>query len=90
MEIETICQIDTLLTLLEGCSSRVESKMAPVLHMEQMFLYCLSWSLGGVLHESDRYAFDSTLRSISLQAMPPKVSDYKAPEGPLSSVTKQT
>lgn len=90
MEIEITCQINTLLTLLEGSLSRVESSMVPELHMEHIFLYCLSWSLGGVLHESDRYAFDSTLRSTTLHAMPSKVLNMRTPEGPLSSVTKQT
>ena len=73
MENETICQISTLLALLEGCLSRVKSNTSSVYQMEQIFLYCLSWSLGGLLHENDRNAFDALLRTISPDAMPPKV-----------------
>ncbi len=81
MEIESICQISTLLTLLEGSLSRLQTNMVPMLHMERVFLYCLSWGLGGLLHEDDRYAFDSLLRAISPLAMPPKVPERIFPEG---------
>ena len=81
MEIESVCQISTLLTLLEGSLSKVQTNMFPVLHLERVFLYCVSWGLGGLLHEDDRYAFDSLLRVISPLAMPPKVPGRVLSEG---------
>lgn len=79
MHNETVCQVSTLLTLLEGCMLKAglasaDATSAPAaLHMERIFLYCLSWSLGGLLHEKGRPAFDAELRAMSPAAMPPKV-----------------
>ena len=47
----------------------------PVVHLERIFLYCLAWSLGGLLHERDRLSFDIELRAISPSAMPTKVGE---------------
>ena len=74
MEIETVCQISTMLTLLDGYLLKFDTSTAPVLHLEHVFLYCIAWSLGGLLHESDRYTFDSELRMMSPLAMPAKVA----------------
>jgi len=32
--------------------------------LERLFLYCLCWSLGGLIPEKERPAFDAELRSI--------------------------
>ena len=80
MHNEAVCQVSTLLTLLEGCllkaaSAAADPTVAPsALHMECLFLYCSAWSLGGLLHEKDRPAFDAELRAMAAAAMPPKVA----------------
>jgi len=38
--------------------------------MEKLFLYSLSWSIGGLLEPQDRHRFDEYLRSISDRNMP--------------------
>lgn len=81
MHNETVCQVNTLLTLLEGSlQSAAESPAAAAdpavaaAHMERVFVFCLAWSLGGLLHESDRPAFDAELRTLAPAAiMPSKV-----------------
>jgi dynein heavy chain len=39
--------------------------------LERLFLYCLAWSLGGLLAEKERPGLDAELRSITAN-MPPK------------------
>ena len=46
---------------------------AAAMHAERLFVYCLIWSLGGLLPEGDRAPLDAELRAISPGAMPPKV-----------------
>jgi hypothetical protein len=81
MHNETVCQISTLLTLLEGCLLKASSSDSnlvntiSVVHLERIFLYCLAWSLGGLLNERDRLSFDIELRAISSSAMPTKVGE---------------
>jgi hypothetical protein len=41
-------------------------------HYERLFLYCATWSLGGLLEARDRPRFDAHLRAMTDQA-PPKV-----------------
>lgn len=40
--------------------------------LERLFLYAATWSLGGLLSEAERRAFDGELRSLAGAAMPPK------------------
>ena len=80
MHIEAVCQVSTLLILLEGCLL----KASPValdanttrfmIYIERVFLYSLSWSLGGLLQENERHGFDRELRVMSPVSMPPKVN----------------
>ena len=81
MEVEPICQISTMLTLLDGCLLKFVTNMVPVIHLEHVFLYCIAWSLGGLLHEADRFAFDSELRMMSPLVMPLKVARSVSPGG---------
>ena len=79
MRNEAVCQVSTLLILLEGCLL----KASPValdantthfmIYIERIFLFSLSWSIGGLLPEIDRHGFDRELRVMSLVSMPPKV-----------------
>lgn len=71
---EVVCQVSTLLTLLNGTLQKaVQSNevLAPQQY-ERVFLYCLAWSLGGLLDQKDRPAFDAQLRALSSE-LPPKV-----------------
>lgn len=82
MHNETACQISTLLTLLEGSlaaeppGTTSNEPLPPALlaaHMERVFVFCLTWSLGGLLHERDRPLFDAELRKLApADIMPPK------------------
>ncbi|CAL8466542.1 g6078 [Coccomyxa elongata] len=82
MHNETACQISTLLTLLEGSlaaeppGTNMAEPLPPALlsaHMERVFVFCLTWSLGGLLHERDRPLFDAELRKLApADIMPPK------------------
>lgn len=38
--------------------------------MERVFLYCIAWSLGGILESEDRHKLDNYLRGLS-DSMPP-------------------
>jgi dynein heavy chain len=40
--------------------------------LERVFLYCLIWSLGGLLDIKERLALDAELRSFAGPNMPPK------------------
>lgn len=40
------------------------------IRMERIFLYCLAWTVGGVLETDDRFKFDEYLRSIDKTHMP--------------------
>ncbi|KAL4452763.1 hypothetical protein ABPG75_008425, partial [Micractinium tetrahymenae] len=81
MSNEQVCQVSTLLTLLSGVlkplsgsgSGSAASSAAPMAtdHYERLFLYCCTWSLGGLLDARDRPRFDAHLRSLTDQAPEP-------------------
>lgn len=85
MHNEAVCQVNTMLTLLEGSlmlgdPSATAAAGGPsavaitASHMERVFLFCLTWSLGGLLHERDRPTFDAELRTLApTDLLPPKV-----------------
>ena len=64
---EVVCQVSTLLKLLDGVliPAVEEGEILSEGHYERLFVYCLAWSLGGLLSEADRPAFDSMLREFS-------------------------
>lgn len=71
---EAVCQVTTLMTLLNGCllkSVTENSALAPATY-ERFFLYCLAWGLGGLVDVKDRPALDAEFRTMSDQ-MPKKV-----------------
>ena len=72
---EAVCQVTTLMTLLNGCllKSVTENAALPPLHYERIFVYCMAWGLGGLLDVRDRPALDAELRNMS-EALPKKVS----------------
>ena len=82
MHNEQVCQVNTLLTLLTGILKPFSGEAggagaapAPALapdRYERIFLYCVAWSLGGLLDGKDRPALDAQLRSLSSQ-MPRQV-----------------
>lgn len=82
MHNEQVCQVQTLLTLLTGVLKPLAggsgggggsggATLAPD-HYERLFLYCATWSLGGLLDARERPRFDAHLRSLTDQA-PDKV-----------------
>jgi hypothetical protein len=54
------------------CRYENSHEQLPEAKLERLFLYCLCWSLGGLLTEKQRPAFDSELRSIGGNNLPPK------------------
>jgi len=64
------CRLLSLAALTDPCrhgSSHEQSEA----RLERLFLYCLTWSLGGLLSEAERPAFDGELRNFASN-MPPK------------------
>jgi hypothetical protein len=51
-------------------SSSSAQQLAPD-HCERLFLFCLTWSLGGLLDGKDRALFDAKLRTLTDQAPEP-------------------
>jgi hypothetical protein len=79
MHNETACQVSSLLTLLDGAllsAPSLPDPAAAAAHAERTFVFCLAWSLGGLLPEAERAPFDAELRAISPAAMPPKVGAF--------------
>ncbi|KAL6769277.1 DHC15 [Auxenochlorella protothecoides x Auxenochlorella symbiontica] len=79
MPVEACGLVGTLLTLLTGMLDGVASSapdggaaMTPTQapQLESVVLFCLAWSLGGLLENADRTGFDAKLRNLS-QAAPP-------------------
>lgn len=81
MHNETVCQVGTLLTLLDGALAppAAGGDSLTTTHYERIFLYCLTWSIGGLLPQSDRAAFDAHLCSLA-DDMPAKVSLWQIPD----------
>lgn len=71
---EAVCQVTTLMTLLNGCllKSVTDNSALPPVHYERIFMYCMAWGLGGLLDVKDRPALDAELRNMS-DALPKKV-----------------
>lgn len=72
---EAVCQVTTLMTLLNGCllKSVTDNSTLPPVHYERIFMYCMAWGLGGLLDVKDRPALDAELRNMC-DALPKKVS----------------
>lgn len=72
---EEVCQVGTLLTLLDSVlakSAAVAGDAGAAAGMERVFLFSLAWSIGGLLDSKDRAAFDAELRT-QTSALPKKV-----------------
>ena len=71
---EAVCQVTTLMTLLNGCllKSVKDNSTLPPVHYERIFMYCMAWGLGGLLDVKDRPALDAEMRNMS-DALPKKV-----------------
>lgn len=72
---EAVCQVTTLMTLLNGCllKSVTDNSTLPPVHYERIFVYCMAWGLGGLLDVKDRPALDAELRNMC-DALPKKVN----------------
>jgi dynein heavy chain, axonemal len=55
------------------CHAR-QCDRAPV-QVRKIFIYCLTWSLGGLLDTKDRPAFDADVRALAHGDAPPKKDD---------------
>ena len=65
---ENVCQVGTLLKLLEGMLMPHDNLKED--QYERIFLYCLVWSLGGLLDGEDRSAFSGELRKMATKKLP--------------------
>lgn len=68
--------IITLLKLLEGClsSSVAANETYQPDHYERIFIFCLTWSVGGLLDLKDRVGFDEEVCRIGSN-LPPKEAE---------------
>lgn len=70
---ETACTLAAMRTLLDGCLGETEgAPQLDAMRVKRYFVYCLTWSLGGLLDEKDRPAFDADVRSLGGDELPPK------------------
>ena len=78
---EVVCQVGTLLTLLDSVLAKSAAAAAgdagAAAGMERVFLFSLAWSLGGLLDSRDRAAFDAELRTQS-SALPKRARGFAA------------
>jgi dynein heavy chain len=66
-----VCRLGKLHWLLSTRRYENSHEQLPEAKLERLFLYCLCWSLGGLLSEKERPAFDNELRGFGSN-MPPK------------------
>jgi hypothetical protein len=69
---EAVCQVNTLLTLLNGhIKAAKEAGRGPLDEgrMERVFLFCACWALGGLLDVKGREALDGELRAAAGERM---------------------
>lgn len=64
---EQVCQVNTLLTLLNGSlkSLKEAGKQLDEVKMERVFLFCCVWALGGLLDVKERPLLDHEMRSFA-------------------------
>jgi dynein heavy chain len=69
---EAVSQVQTLLALLEAVMLTIapQPEARTALAYERQFLYCLAWSIGGLLDPADRRLFDTHLKSFKREALP--------------------
>lgn len=67
---EQVSVVGNTMTLLHGYLKSFKETGTPLneAKIERVFLYCLTWSLGGLLEVKDRPLFDSELRRWGLMA----------------------
>lgn len=70
---ETACTLAAMRTLMDGCLGETEgAPQLDAMRVKRYFVYCLTWSLGGLLDEKDRPAIDADIRSLGGDELPPK------------------
>jgi Dynein heavy chain AAA lid domain len=74
MVVEQSCQIQTLLSLLNAVLGKHAGRVLEYQQYEMLLIFCLVWSLGGLIQENCRGSFDGFLRGLT-HLMPTKVSE---------------
>eukprot|EP00217_Crustomastix_stigmatica_P013603 CAMPEP_0183798542 /NCGR_PEP_ID=MMETSP0803_2-20130417/19119_1 /TAXON_ID=195967 /ORGANISM="Crustomastix stigmata, Strain CCMP3273" /LENGTH=4519 /DNA_ID=CAMNT_0026043227 /DNA_START=42 /DNA_END=13598 /DNA_ORIENTATION=- len=61
------CAVTSLCTLLDGMlkDAVAENEIYSEGHYERIFIYCITWALGGMLPVEERQIFDEDLRSLT-------------------------
>lgn len=74
---EQVCQVNTLLTLLNGVLKKYTetNEVLSEDKYEKMFIYCLTWSIGGLLEPEDRILFNLELKKIAHRNIMPQDMD---------------
>lgn len=72
---ETACTLAAMRTLMDGCLPDEGSAQHSADKVKRVFVYCLTWSLGGLLDPKDRPAFDADVRKVGGTEVPPKAND---------------
>eukprot|EP00899_Mesostigma_viride_P009796 jgi/Mesvir1/18818/Mv04309-RA.2 len=72
MKNQDVCSVNTLLWLLESLFSAPHlANEAPAAdHVERLFLYAVTWSVGGLVMLEDRQKFDARLRELGGESLP--------------------
>lgn len=65
---------DMYIGLTEG-KNAIDISIETEVRIEKIFLYCLAWTLGGLLETEDRRKFDSYLRTIDKAGAMPKIAE---------------
>lgn len=73
MVVEQSCQIQTLLSLLNGVLDKHAGHVLEFEHYEMLLVFCLVWSLGGLVSDVDKGSFDRFMRGLT-PILPSKVS----------------
>jgi dynein heavy chain, axonemal len=73
---ETACTLAAMRTLMDGCLGSDEaSGQHAADKVKRIFIYCLTWSLGGLLDPKDRPAFDADVRKLGSALLPVNKDD---------------
>ena len=74
LPVNHMCGADVLIQMVlpqamrhgqSATTKRCVAETVTAVHYERVFLYCLAWSVGGLLPQQERPAFDTQLRTLS-------------------------
>lgn len=74
MHNEVACTLAAMRTLMDGCLGNSEvlagSVQVPEMTLKRYFVYCMTWTLGGLLGVRERSLFDADVRAVGAPPLP--------------------